>query len=98
LTGPDIDTLAAKIAERLTALPRWMKLKQAVLYSNIGKDRLITLAKLGHIKGGQDTDLKSKPWIFDRKSIDEYRSKQVSNSPQNDAEEFALDFITKIGL
>lgn len=94
----DIDILAAKLAERLTTVPRWMKLNQAVAYSNIGKDRLIALAKRGHINGGQDPDLKSKPWIFDRKSIDEYRAKQMSNSPQNDAEEFALDFITRIGL
>ena len=98
MTGNDIDILAAKLAERLTTVPRWMKLKQAIAYSNIGKDRLIALAKLGHINGTQDPDLKSKPWIFDRKSIDEYRAKQMSNSIQKDAEDFALDFITKFGL
>jgi len=75
-----------------------MKLKQAVAYSNIGKDRLISLVKLGHINGGQDTELKSKPWIFDRESIDDYRAKQIAHGPQNDAEEFALDFIKKVGL
>ncbi len=98
MTEDDLDILAAKIAQRLTTVPRWMKLNQAVLYSNIGKDRLIALAKRGHINGGKDPDLKSKPWIFDRKSIDEYRAGQIFKSPQNDAEEFALDFIEKIGF
>ena len=98
MTGTDIDILASKIAERITTLPRWMKLNQATKYSNIGKERLIALAKLNHIVGFQDPDLKSKPWIFDKESIDQYRAGQFANGPQNDAEEFALDFIAKHGI
>ena len=94
----DIDILAAKIAERLTASPRWMKLSQAVKYSNIGKDRLIALARLKQVDGFRDPDLKSRPWIFDKESIDLYRFKQHLHGPQQDAEAFALDFIEKIGL
>lgn len=98
MTGPEIDILAAKIAERITTLPRWMKLSQAVKYSNIGKDRLISLAKMKMIVGYQDPDLKSKPWIFDRESLDQYRTDQFANGPGQDAEEFALDFMEKLSL
>ena len=92
----EIDVLAAKLAERLAVVPRWMKLKQAVAYSNIRRDRLVTLAKRGQINGFQDMDLKSKPWIFDRESIDQYRSGQSTSDSHQEAEEFALDFMAKL--
>jgi hypothetical protein len=98
LTETELDILASKIAERITAPPRWMKLSQAVKYSNIGKERLISLAKLKAVVGYQDHDLKSKPWIFDRESIDQYRARQFASGPGQDAEEFAIDFMQKIGL
>ncbi|MCP3944838.1 MAG: hypothetical protein GY710_25625 [Desulfobacteraceae bacterium] len=41
MTDPDIEILAAKISVRISIMPRWMRLKQAVIYSNIGKERLI---------------------------------------------------------
>jgi hypothetical protein len=61
----------------LTA-PRWIKLKEATRYGNIGKSRLIQLALSGVIKGVQDKDSKRKDWIFDRSSIDEYWESQMS--------------------
>lgn len=98
MTGPEIDILAAKIAERITTPARWMKLSQAVIYSSIGKERLIDLAKAQKIDGFQDLDLKSKPWIFDRDSIDSYRADQFSKNIRHEAEEFALDFMEKLRI
>ena len=46
------------------------------VYSAIGRDRLVSLAKGKEIFGFQDSELKTQPWIFDRESIDEYRKKQ----------------------
>jgi hypothetical protein len=45
LNETELDILADKLASRLAVMPRWMTLKQAVMYSNIGKARLIELAK-----------------------------------------------------
>ncbi len=45
----------------------------ATWYSAIGKQRLISLAQDGHIKGFQDPDSGRGDWIFDRLSIDAYR-------------------------
>jgi len=73
LTGPDLDILAVKLAEKLMFQPRWLKLKQAVLYANIGQKRLKALADDGEIVGYQDPDSKRGDWIFDKNSIDEYR-------------------------
>ena len=94
----EIEILAAKIAERIITLPRWMRLRQAALYSSIGKERLIELAKQKQIDGFQDVELKSKPWIFDRKSIDIYRTGQSAKRTDKDAEKFALDFMQRTGL
>lgn len=58
-------------------LPRWLSLKEAALYSHIGKSRLVQLAIEGRIKGFQDPDSKRKDWIFDRLSLDDYREGQV---------------------
>ena len=61
-----LDILADKIAARISITPRWMLLKQAVMYSNIGKARLIDLVKRKKIKGFQDTKLATRPWKIDR--------------------------------
>lgn len=57
---------------------RWIKLKEATQYGNIGKARLIKLAVSGVIKGAQDPESKRRDWIFDRQSIDSYREAQMS--------------------
>ena len=57
-------------------IPRWMKLKEAALYSKIGKQRLIRLAFNGDIKGFQDPGNKRGDWIFCRHSIDKYWENQ----------------------
>ena len=62
--------------------PRWLKLKEAALYSALGKHRLLDLAKEGLIKGFQDPDSKRGDWIFDRHSLDEYRLTQAAGSGQ----------------
>lgn len=56
--------------------PRWLSLKEAALYSHIGKARLVLLAIEGRIKGFQDPDSKRRDWIFDRVSLDDYRDGQ----------------------
>lgn len=58
---------------------RWIKLKEATQYGNIGKSRLIQLAQSGVIKGVQDKDSARKDWIFDRLSIDAYWEAQMSD-------------------
>ena len=69
----------------LTA-PRWIKLKEATKYGSICKSRLISLAISGLIKGAQDPDSKRKDWIFDRRSIDDYREAQMATiSPREKA-------------
>jgi hypothetical protein len=73
----------------LTA-PRWIKLKEATRYGNIGKSRLINLAISGVIRGVQDQDSKRKDWIFDRLSIDAYWEAQMSGLS---AKEKALEIM-----
>ena len=69
---------------------RWIKLKEATQYGNIGKSRLIQLAQSGVIKGVQDKDSARKDWIFDRLSIDAYWEAQMSSLS---AKEKALEII-----
>jgi hypothetical protein len=69
---------------------RWIKLKEATQYGNIGKSRLIQLAQSGVIKGIQDKDSARKDWIFDRLSIDEYWEAQMSGLS---AKEKALEIM-----
>ena len=102
MTESDLDILAAKIAARIQPPGRWMKLKQAVLYSSIGELDIVRLAKENQIVGFQDQHLKTKPWIFDRKSIDRYREKQAmeraSNEPTDDDTKVALEIYESLGL
>lgn len=80
MTKTDLDILADKIANRLSVEVRWLKLKQAALYSGIGQKRLKTLAELGDIIGYQDPDSGRNDWIFDKESIDDYRMRPVEET------------------
>ena len=55
---------------------RWMKLSKATRYSSMCKKRLMALAENGTIIGFSDPDNKRGDWVFDRKSIDDYRLNQ----------------------
>ena len=70
--------LAFLIAENLNSLlaARWLKLKEAAIYSGIGRNRLKILAERGEIIGFSDPDSGRGDWIFDKNSIDEYRKLQ----------------------
>ena len=57
--------------EQTSIGPRWLKLKDAVMYCPYGKKKLVELIKSGEIKGGQMNDNKNG-WFLDRLSIDEY--------------------------
>ncbi len=72
----DLDTLATKIAERIST-PRWLKLKAAIQYSSYGRAQLLKLVNEGLIAGYQDPDSKRGDWIFDKQSIDEYRISHI---------------------
>jgi len=71
----------------LTAMKRWLTLKEAASYSAIGKQRLIAMAKDRKIKGFQDVDSRRQDWIFDRLSLDAYREGQyiMGESPREKA-------------
>ena len=60
--------------------PRWLKIKAAALYSSIGQKRLKSLAISGDIRGYQDKESGRGDWIFDKKSIDEYRLKPLQEN------------------
>jgi hypothetical protein len=94
LTDQDLNKLADLIASRLMA-PRWMTLKQAVNYSNIGKARLIEMVRSGEIKGFQDKHIKTAPWRFDKKSIDRFMSNQVT---ETDNDKFAIDLLSTVDI
>jgi hypothetical protein len=59
---------------------RWISLKQAAHYSNIGQKRLISLAESSAVVGFRYPDSGRGDWIFDRESLDEYRLKQADPS------------------
>ncbi len=71
-TDSQIDSLATKIAQRIVT-PRWLKLTAAIKYSGYGRVALLNLANEGLIKAYQDPDSKRGDWVFDKRSIDEYR-------------------------
>ena len=75
VTNTDVDILADKIATRISAQPRWLKLRQAALYSSIGQKKLKSLAEKGEIVGYPDPETEKGVWVFDRLSIDKYRMK-----------------------
>ncbi len=96
MTEPRLDILAGKIADKLLVQPRWLKLKQAALYSSIGQKELIRLVEEKRITGFQDSTLKTRPWIFDKNSINEYRLQQALSFNNNNDEQFALDMIESL--
>ena len=74
---------------------RWLKLKQACVYSAIGINRLVQLAEQGKIRAFKDPDDGRHPWIFDRESIDAYRLGQAGGFESEDKEALAIWEIMK---
>jgi hypothetical protein len=76
--------------------PRWMKIKEAALYSSIGQKRLIELTNNKIIIGFQDPDHGHNHWIFDRLSLDEYRNAQAAISKSGSVRAKALDILKAV--
>jgi len=81
--------LAGEIAKLIIPMtmpswPRWLSLKMAAEYSQYGQKKLIELATARKIRGFQDSELKTGPWIFDKESIDTYRMEQAHLSDDTD--------------
>jgi len=57
--------------------PRWFKLKAAVQYSGIARERLKRLAKEARIQGYKCPESGRGDWYFDRISIDQYHEHQI---------------------
>jgi len=72
--------------------PRWLRLKDAMAYSAIGRDRLKTLVRNGEIVGFHDGG--RNDWIFDRLSIDAYRLAQCADCVQ-DTDQIALEVLNR---
>jgi len=98
LNESQYDILISKLAENNFAQPRWLKLKPAAIYSSIGQKELIRLAIARKIDGFQDLSLKTKPWIFDKESINQYRAKQVEEFNNNENEAIALDIVGSLNI
>ena len=99
MTESDLNIIASKLAEQLVCQPRWIKLKVAALYSGISQRELIRLAQCRKIDGFQDLELKTKPWRFDRISIDKYRSQQLEQYRSSDLdEEIAVDIVGSLNI
>ena len=93
----DLDIIASKLAEKLGVQPRWLKLKQAAIYSSIGQNKLILLSQIGKIKGFQDSDNKRKDWIFDKLSLDQYRLNQ-SKTDNNNNKKIAFEIVNSLEI
>jgi hypothetical protein len=98
ITHNDIEPLASMIANQVAAVilaqettGRWLKLKEAALYSSIGRKRLVQLAENGKVTGFQDPDSGRGDWIFDRQSLDDYRLMQSSELRMK-----ALDLFNRV--
>ena len=97
----EIEKLASKIAKKIRPPGRWMYLSEAASYSKIGQERLLDLVKNKKIGGFRDLELKTKPWVFDKKSIDRYREQQalLGISPaQATDKKAALEICRAMGL
>lgn len=77
MTETDLDILAKKVAQRLFQ-PKWLKLRQAAMYSGIGQKKLKIMAENGDIIGYQDDRTAKGIWRFDRESIDDYMMEPVN--------------------
>jgi len=67
----------------INQFPRWLKIKEASIYSSIGVKRLKELALKKKIRAFKDQDIKTNAWVFDRLSIDEYRLAQINIDAKN---------------
>ena len=75
--------------------PRWFKLKAAVQYSGIARERLKRLAKEGRIQGYKCAESGRGDWYFDRISIDQYHEHQIEiSSPK----QIVLDILNDLCL
>ena len=75
--------------------PRWFKLKAAVQYSGIARERLKRLAKEGRIQGYKCPESGRGDWYFDRISIDQYHEHQIEiSSPK----QIVLDILNTVCL
>jgi len=75
--------------------PRWFKLKAAVQYSGIARERLKRLAKEGRIQGYKCSESGRGDWYFDRISIDQYHEHQIEiSSPK----QIVLDILNDLCL
>jgi hypothetical protein len=74
---------------------RWFKLKAAVQYSGIARERLKRLAKEGRIQGYKCPESGRGDWYFDRISIDQYHEHQIEiSSPK----QIVLDILNDLCL
>ena len=72
------------IPEQASVDARWISLKEAAQYSNIGQKRLISLAESSAVVGFKDPDSGRGDWVFDRESLDEYRLNQADPSRERE--------------
>jgi len=98
LTHSEIEILATKLAGMISVQPRWMKLKQAAGYSSMGKAALIRLIEEKKIKGFQDNTHKTRPWVIDKNSIDEFRSRQADLFNLNNDEKIAFELVNGLEI
>ena len=80
-------------AAAMETWPRWMPLKMASHYGNIGIKRLKQLAADGSVRGFKDPDSGRGDWVFDKLSIDKYREMQT---PQIAARTKALELLRSV--
>lgn len=100
----DVQILARELSKHIqpSPWPRWMSLRQAAQYSGWGEKKLIELASHRKISGFQDEELKTRPWTFDRDSIDNFRIKQsmLADDCKEEAEraEKALEILNSVRI
>lgn len=93
-----VDEIVDRLFKRLAPIvsenrdDRWVGLKRAAQYASLGEHELIRLAKNGDIVGFQDRRKKTRPWIFDRQSLDEFRMCQYTDKKKK-ARDFAVDLL-----
>ena len=99
MTKRKLDVLAKKLADGLL-IPRWMNIRQAARYSNIGQKKLISLVQAGEIYGFQDLTDGTKPWIIDQQSIDQYRYRQGQQFDEQEDKDnkIALEIVQNLRL
>lgn len=77
----EIEAIAAQVALLVGAAgKRWITTVEAARYSGIGRKRLKRLAHAGDIVGGEDPEDQRGTWIFDKVSIDTYRTRTIGSA------------------